>query len=616
MELNSLRVCDLENALFSLSNESQKFINILSEESFEKVDFINFLAFICRLQSWSTLTRNIMNKSEEYAVLAKRYHELRMELLKFVRLNEGRFCTSAKSNWKLSWEVRYSSRAVFRNYVKQFKFSADALSIEQTIFYEVENLTKYSQLLGGRRVEISSADLLESCRLKKSYLFKFNRSSEKPTYSAHKIGTISRYHPCGKIKQNASRIFSEVYERYGNEVRESVSEILRLRSAYSNLLGFKNFSEFHFARSHIVPIEVIEEFLKELGDRVRILNLFSNQYRYSSDSICTSHNKSVIKRIVVKLTINETLTTLAGCISELFGIKVTASEFGVASNELEVKFLVEDERGHFLGNIYLSFIKTERDSGFQASTTGVGFLESRIKSPAAFIRVGTSNPKNPTVSQFNLRTLFHEFGHAIHQIYLGSEQRFISSILDCPIDSLEILPSFAEKHLTSCKGTIEKFFRCSDVPAVAASFQEEFRSKLVHSLLRSSVDIRINQESSGNFAMMYGFAVEEIRELGLENEMKPESIVYDLRHNFCGPYASSLFVYLWADFIGTHLYINSFQFDERDSRADWLKNFCNQMFEQAGHDVLKELLGVSPNVGIFLDVNLGFSTMEAVLCKR
>jgi peptidyl-dipeptidase Dcp len=244
----------------------------------------------------------------------------------------------------------------------------------------------------------------------------------------------------------------------------------------------------------------------------------------------------------------------------LFGLRFAPVEKGqvpVYHPEVSV-WRVSDARGKHVGLWYFDpYARTGKRSGawmsaYRRQERFDGAVTTIVSNNSNFVKGGPGEPV--LVSWDDARTLFHEFGHALHGLcsdvgypaLSGTEVardyvEFPSQLLEHWLSTPEVLDRFARHHRTGKpmpRSLVAKIER-------ASRFNEGFRT--VEYLASALVDMKLHLAGDATIDPD-AFERETLRALGMPSEMAMRHRIPHFAHVFSGDgYSAGYYSYLWAD---------------------------------------------------------------------
>lgn len=246
-------------------------------------------------------------------------------------------------------------------------------------------------------------------------------------------------------------------------------DILKLRLEIAKLLDFNNFAELSLATKTAKNVPEVLDFLNDLLQYSKPLakrefaelQTFAKQ-NYGIDEIKPwdapyfseklSQQKFSFSEEELRPYFPEpqVLSGMFAVVEKLFGIKVKQQP-GVETWHPDVHFfVVHDEQQNLIGGFYIDLYARENKRG--GAWMGEWRSRRRLNDgktqlPVAFLTCNFARPVGNKLALFthqDVVTLFHEFGHTLHQLLTKVDYSAASGINNVPWDVVEVPSQFLE----------------------------------------------------------------------------------------------------------------------------------------------------------------------------
>ncbi len=358
-----------------------------------------------------------------------------------------------------------------------------------------------------------------------------------------------------------------------------VEEIVKLRAERARLLGFANFAELRLFDQMAKTPGRVRELLdavwgparrragEEAGDLAALAaeegagegadsDLAPWDWRHYAEKLRQRRHRLAEGEVEPYLALDNVIAAAFDVAGRLFGLSFREVE-GLALQHPDARaWEVTDAHGNHLG-LFIGdyFARPSKRSGAWAS----GFRrQQRLWKPGRPIVVNTltlSPGDPPLLGWDDARTLFHEFGHALHALMSAVTYPFISGTAVAR-DFVE-LPSQLYEHWLGVPEVLAKHARHyrtgEPIPAdlierleAAETFNQGFAT--VEYLASALVDLEMHVVSEPNGFDPRAFQDRVLAEIGMPDAIAMRHAAPHFQHVFAGEgYAAGYYSYLWAD---------------------------------------------------------------------
>jgi oligopeptidase A len=240
-----------------------------------------------------------------------------------------------------------------------------------------------------------------------------------------------------------------------------IETILRLRHRKAQLLGHNNYAEFALGNKMAKDPQTVFDFLTNLAnksagpakrelaeiraiaakDGITDLEPWDSPY-YAEKLRLQKYNLSE-EATKPYFPLEKVLSGFFTVLNKLYGITLREEKPDDVWHEDVRYFGVYDEDNQPLGCVYADFYARPKKRDGAWMTEGrsrVRFPNGELQLPIAYLSTDFGKPGNETPALLEFRdaeTLFHEFGHCIHQILTTMEVKSVSGINGVPQDGIE-----------------------------------------------------------------------------------------------------------------------------------------------------------------------------------
>ena len=219
--------------------------------------------------------------------------------------------------------------------------------------------------------------------------------------------------------------------------RPVVLDILRLREKRAKLLGYRNHAEYILEKRMARSPENVQSFLDRLVDaslpaarkeqqeladfasEVGYDSVEPHDIRFLSEKLKQKVHQFDSEQLRPYFPLNRVMDGLFGTAEKLYGLKFELKQ-GIEVYHPEVQvYQVSDAAGQDVGLFYVDLFprETKKSGAWMTSFQEQGLFRGKVRRPhigivCNFTKPGKDRPS--LLSYDEVRTLFHEFGHALH----------------------------------------------------------------------------------------------------------------------------------------------------------------------------------------------------------
>ena len=357
-----------------------------------------------------------------------------------------------------------------------------------------------------------------------------------------------------------------------------IRRILELRDEAAHLLGYATFAEVSLASKMAgTPADVLA-FLDNLARRARpfarrdaeeliafaredlnLADVRACDVAYVSEKLRQRRYAFSEQEVRQYFPEDSVVQGMFRLVERLYGVRIR--EGSAETWHRDVRFFeITDAQGALVGRFYLDLHARESKRGGAWMEEGVNRrrLGDRVQTPVAFLTCNFAGPVGGKPALFTHReviTLFHEFGHGLHQLLTQVDELGVAGINGVEWDAVELPSQFMENFcwewavvepMTRHVETGERMPRSMFDRLVAAkNFQSalQFTRQLEYAIF----DMRLH----------HGFDPRKGDVLALLEEVRGEVAVlpvpayhrfaHQFAHVFAGGYAAGYYSYKWAE---------------------------------------------------------------------
>ena len=365
----------------------------------------------------------------------------------------------------------------------------------------------------------------------------------------------------------------------------NIRRILALRAELAQLLGYRSYSEVSLATKMAASPDEVVRFLDDLARRARpfaerdmqalrrfareelgLAELRASDIPYVAEKLRQKRYAFSDQEVKRYFPEGEVLGGLFRLVGTLYGVEVRPAS--AETWHPDVRFFEIVERGGALvGRFYLDLYAREgkRGGAWMDDAINRRRIGSRVQTPVAFLTCNFSAPvggKPALFTHSEVITLFHEFGHGLHQLLTQVDELGVSGINGVEWDAVELPSQFMENFcwewdvvasMTRHAETGERIPRALFERLLAAkNFQSGMQ--FVRQLEFALFDMRVHH----GFDPAHGDPLEVLeqvrREVAVYRVPDYNRFPQQFSHVFAGGYAAGYYSYKWAEVLSADAY--------------------------------------------------------------
>jgi oligopeptidase A len=364
-----------------------------------------------------------------------------------------------------------------------------------------------------------------------------------------------------------------------------VARILELRAEAARLLEYGTYAEVSLASKMARSPHEVLAFLDDLAARARpfaerdmdevrdfarrelgLAEVSAPDVAYVSEKLRQSRYAFSDQEVKQYFQEDVVLGGLFGLVQTLYGIRVRAAEAPVYHPSVRF-FELLDGLGNRVGQFYLDLYAREGKRGGAWMDDAINRRRrgSLVQTPVAFLTCNFSAPVGDRPALFThseVNTLFHEFGHGLHQLLTQVDELGVAGINGVEWDAVELPSQFMENFcwewdvvapMTRHVDTGERIPRALfDRMLAAKNFQSgmQFMRQLEFALF--DMHLHYDYDAGRSTPMQL---LDEVRK-GVAVYAVPgyNRFPYQFSHIFAGGYAAGYYSYKWAEVLSADAY--------------------------------------------------------------
>ena len=368
-----------------------------------------------------------------------------------------------------------------------------------------------------------------------------------------------------------------------------ITHILALRREAAELLGYRNFAELSLVPKMANNADEVLAFLRDLALRAKpfaerdyaelaayaqsdlgLAEFAPWDLAYASEKLKAKRYAFSEQEVRRYLPEDHVLAGLFRVVESIYGIAI--HEAAAPTWHPTVRFFeLTDRDGALVGQFYLDLYAREHKQGGAWMDDAINRRRAgaRLQHPVAYLTCNLSAPvdgKPATFTHDEVITIFHEFGHGLHQLLTRVEVAGVSGIQGVEWDAVELPSQIMENFcwewivLSQMTAHVETGAPLSrelyDKLLAAKNFQSglhtvrQLEFALFDMLLHSTWDPR----GDGAWPTPQALAEAVRREIAVVPRAAYDRGVQSFGHIFAGGYAAGYYSYKWAEVLSADAY--------------------------------------------------------------
>ncbi len=420
--------------------------------------------------------------------------------------------------------------------------------------------------------------------------------------------------------------------RGGVRNRTLLEEAIKLRSELAILLGYQTHSAFVLERRMASEPKKVQSFLKDLAAKLKAkgeenlkelleekrkeegpsaTKIYSWDWRYYVNQIKKNKYNLDPQEIKEYFPLEVTLKGMFEIYETLLGVKYIKDVNAEVWNEKVVKYKIERD-GKPVAYFYMDLFPREGKYGHAAAFTLVsghikedGTYEIPVSSIVANFNPGV-NGKPALLNHGEVETLFHEFGHIMHQTL--TKARFASFAGTSVKTDFVEAPSQMLENWVWEKEALQKLsghYEDASKKLPDDLIEKMLKAKLLgvglnylRQIAFATLDLEFHLNDVVNTTEVYARAMSEILLIPIQEGTMPQASFGHLM----GGYDSGYYGYLWAEVYAQDMYTRFEKEGLLNNKTgmDYAKWILEPGGSQDPYELIKGFLGREPNSDAFL----------------
>jgi len=358
-----------------------------------------------------------------------------------------------------------------------------------------------------------------------------------------------------------------------------IEEILDLRQQLAKLLDFDNYAQLSLATKMADSPDQVIEFLEELAAKARPqaqrewreLNEFAKaefdkeqlnawDVAYYAEKLRQQKFEVSQEEIRPYLPINKALPGLFEVVNRLYGVDINEVD-DFDTYHPDVRLFEVSQDGAVIARFYLDlYARANKRGGAWMDDCRVRrYSGDALQVPVAYLVCNFSGPVGDTpalLTDQELTTLFHEFGHGLHHMLTRQTVAAVSGINGVAWDAVELPSQFLEnwcwekEALSFISGHFETAAPLPDELLEKMLAAKNFQSAMMmlRQLEFSIFDFRLHMEWGGAAQGSVQELLDEVRStVAVSIPPAWNKFQNGFSHIFAGGYAAGYYSYKWAE---------------------------------------------------------------------
>ena len=361
-----------------------------------------------------------------------------------------------------------------------------------------------------------------------------------------------------------------------------IARILELRHEQARLLGYANFADLSLVpKMAQTPAEVLA-FLRDLAQRARpfalrehdeltafardalgIADCAAWDLAYAAEKLKAQRFAFSEQELRQYFSEDRVLAGLFQVVETIYGVTVVPGSAPTWHPAVRF-FEIRDAGGALVGQFYLDlYARESKQSGaWMDDAVNRRYAHDRLQHPVAYLTCNFSGPVDGRPAHFTHRevtTLFHEFGHGLHQLLTRVDVAGISGLQGVEWDAVELPSQFMENYCWEWDVLSRMSAHAqTGAPLPRALFERMLAARnfgsgmaMVRQLEFALFDMLVHAEyvpgGGGRYPTPQAVLDAVRREVAVVSRPRYDRFMQSFGHVFAGGYAAGYYSYKWAE---------------------------------------------------------------------
>jgi len=372
-----------------------------------------------------------------------------------------------------------------------------------------------------------------------------------------------------------------------------VDRILQLRREAASLLGYRNYAEVSLVTKMAASPDEVLAFLRDLAlrgkpfaerdyaelaafarDELGLADFAAWDVAYASEKLRTRRYSYSAQEVKAYLPEDKVIAGLFRLVETIYGVVIRAAEAPVWHPAVRF-FEVRDRAGALVGQFYFDLYAREGKQGGAWMDDAVNRrrIDGRLQHPVAYMTCNLSPPaegKPATFTHDEVITLFHEFGHGLHQLLTRIDVPGVSGLQGVEWDAVELPSQFMENYCWEWDVVKDMSAFTGDGPEHGAPLPRALFDKMLAAKnFQSGLEL-VRQLEFALFDMLLHAQYDPMahtpwaraqavleavrREVAVIPRPPYDRLMQGFSHIFHGGYAAGYYSYKWAEVLSADAY--------------------------------------------------------------
>lgn len=427
------------------------------------------------------------------------------------------------------------------------------------------------------------------------------------------------------------KMLKKFFTRGGEKNRVRLQKVLALRDANAKLLGFKNHAEFNLERRMAENPKAVEDFLKQLKTRLKPLgernladlleakkadlgksakSVQPEDWRYYENQLRKNKYNVDNEKIREYFPADRVIAGMFEIYQTLLGVTFIEDKNGERWEPSVKRYSVKDASGQIVAYFFMDLFPREGKYNHAAAfTLHKGYVNAagQYHAPASAIVSNFSAPSGdrPSLLQHDeVETLFHEFGHIMHQVLTRAKYGTLSGtavkrdFVEAPSQMLESW-AWEKEPLIKMSGHYKtgKPLPDEDIKKLVAAKNLNNGIKYLRQLSFALLDMTYHTQPKVNTTEVYKKLAKTVMLVPIPEGTIPEASFSHLM----GGYDAGYYGYLWSEVFAADMFTRFEKaglFDKKVG-ADYRKWILEPGGTVNPKELISSFLGRKPNMDAF-----------------
>jgi len=422
------------------------------------------------------------------------------------------------------------------------------------------------------------ADAIETARAAAE---KEGREGWKLTLHAPCYVPVMQYADNRELRESLYRGFVTRASEFGKPDWDNaplIAKILDKRAELARLLGYASFAEMSFATRMAASAAEVVGFLEDLASRAKpqaerdmaelrefarrelgMAEVHAWDVPWVSERVRQARYAFSDEEVKRYFPEDVVLAGLFRVIESLYGVRVTPAEAETWHPDARF-FAIRDADGRLVGQFYLDLYARDHKRGgaWMDDARNRRRTAAGVQTPVAYLTCNFSAPVGGRPAFFThdeVITLFHEFGHGLHQLLTRVDEVGVSGINGVEWDAVELPSQFMENfcwewevlsHMTRHGDTGEPLSRALyDKMVAARNFQSGMQ--FVRQIEFGLFDMHLHAGFDPAAGTVMGLLARVREQVAVVRPPAWNRFPHQFSHIFAGGYAAGYYSYKWAE---------------------------------------------------------------------